>query len=142
MSLSDKIIANITTNKCYFNAPLLRLKNGSYYSGNMWNYPEFFSALLSTLKIKETSNMSIMLDSVKVIKKMNPPLWENQFERHYERGTMLNYYINQNFSIRENNLDRLVKEAIVPSIQKYFYTTNIPKAINTSLVLGPPIPNN
>ena len=142
MSLSDKIIANITTNNCYFNAPLLRLKNGYYSSGNMWNYPEFFSALLSTLKIKETSNIRIMLDSAKVIEKMNPPLWENQFERHYERGTMLNYYINQSFSIGEENLERLVKEAIVPCIQKHFYTTDIPKAVNTNLVSGPPIPND
>lgn len=116
MSLSDKILANITTNNCYFNAPLLRLKNGYYSSRNMWNYPEFFSALLSTLKINDASN--IMLDSAKVIEKMNPPLWENQFEKHYERGTMLNYYINQSFSIREDNLERLVKEVIVPSIQK------------------------
>jgi hypothetical protein len=119
MSLNNTIIANITTNCCYFNKPLLVLKNGKWQSTSMWNYPEFFNALLSTLNIRNSQlRTKIMLNSVNIIKRMNPPLWNNKDDYHNERVTMLNYYINECFHVKKNDLQRLVSEAIVPSINE------------------------
>ena len=108
-----RILDNITINNCYFGAPLLKKKNGIWFSNNMWNFLEFFSALCSTLNIKNC-RYDLGLKSATLLKNMSHTFWDNYDEYHHNHGTMKMYYIDGWFHIRDVDLERFVNDVLDP----------------------------
>ena len=135
-----RILDNITVNNCYFNKPLLKKKNGIWYSGNMWNFLEFYSALCSTLKINGSS-FNLGLKSAELLKKMSYTFWDNCDDYNSEYGTIKRYYIDGCFHIRDVDLERFVKDVLDPILGPELLKMNIvPNDSVSTFVNGPPLP--
>lgn len=112
--MSEKrILDNITINNCYYDAPLLKNKNGIWYSNNMWNFLEFFSALCSTLNINE-GRYDLGLKSAKLLQNMSHTFWDNYDDYNRNYGTMKMYYIDGWFHVRDVDLERFVNNILNP----------------------------
>ena len=109
------VIDNLINKPVYFDKPILK-ENNNILSFDIKNFLEIYSILIGTLSKSKEYPIKIILAGSKLLKQNAHIFWNNPNAHDDYYGTFVNRKIDCIFSIRSDDLDKLVDLVIMPTI--------------------------